>query len=158
MTDVLVAFFSVSGVTRRVAQLVGMAADADFFELQPALPYTQEDLDWEDPRSRSSQEHDNPASRPALLRLPPDLESYSTIFVGYPLWWGEAPRLIDTFLEQVPDGTRIIPFATSAETPAEESGRRLQETFGARLQVLPAVRLEQDSAAVQAWVRTQMHM
>ena len=114
MTTSLVAYFSASGTTARVAETLASAASADLFEIAPANPYTAADLDWTDRSSRSTKEMNDEASRPAMKVDAPSLDGYDTIFVGFPIWWYVEPRIIDTFLESADfAGKTIVPFATS---------------------------------------------
>jgi len=117
---VLVAYFSASGTTHAVAELLAQAANADLFEIQPEVAYTDADLDWRDSLSRSSVEMKDSLARPAIKGLPENLDQYTTIYVGFPIWWGVAPRVINTFLEAGQfEGKTIIPFATSGGSAIE---------------------------------------
>lgn len=114
MSKTLVAFFSASGVTRQVAQKLAAAAQADLYEIKPAVPYTQADLNWRDKSSRSSVEIQNLAIRPQLADTDAKIEQYDRILLGYPIWWYMAPTIINTFLESYDfSGKSIILFATS---------------------------------------------
>lgn len=114
MAKALVAYFSASGVTKKAAEKLAAAADADLYEITPAVPYTKADLDWTNPGSRSSVEMKNPASRPEIRGKVEQMESYDTIFLGFPIWWYVAPSIIHTFLETYDlAGKTIILFATS---------------------------------------------
>lgn len=111
---VLVAYFSASGVTEKVAKSIAEVVGADIYEIQPKVPYTSADLDWKDKNSRSTLEMHDPSSRPAIANRVSNFEKYSTIFVGFPIWWYVAPSIINTFLESYDfAGKTIIPFATS---------------------------------------------
>ena len=96
---VLVAYFSASGVTARTAKLLAEAANADLFKIRPAVPYTGVDLNWWDKKSRSTLEMKDPTARPAISDRISDMDTYDTVFLGFPIWWYEAPRIIATFLE-----------------------------------------------------------
>lgn len=110
----LVAYFSASGVTKQAAQRLARAAGADLFEIIPAVPYTDADLNWQNKHSRSSVEMNDPASRPEIAKVCPNLADYDTVFVGFPIWWYVAPRIIATFVESYDfTGKAVIPFATS---------------------------------------------
>lgn len=114
MSKTLVAFFSASGVTRQVAQKLAAAAQADLYEIKPAVPYTQADLNWRDKSSCSSVEMQNLAIRPQLADTDAKIEQYDRILLGYPIWWYMAPTIINTFLESYDfSGKSIILFATS---------------------------------------------
>lgn len=117
MSKKLVAYFSASGVTRNVANLLAEAADADLFEIKPEVPYTKADLDWRDQNSRSSVEMKDKSSRPAIAEGNAKVEEYDVIFVGFPIWWYVAPTIINTFLESYNfAGKTIILFATSGSS------------------------------------------
>ena len=110
----LVAYFSAGGTTRKTAERLARAIGADLFEIQPAVPYTQKDLDWTDKNSRSSREMNDPASRPEMAGRCENIGAYDTIYLGFPIWWYVAPTIINTFLESHDlAGKTLIPFATS---------------------------------------------
>ncbi len=114
MSKRLVAFFSASGKTAKVASDLAKAADADIYEIRPAVPYTRADLNWMDKKSRSSVEMRDKSSRPALADTDADIAAYDTIFVGFPIWWYVAPTIINSFLEAYDfSGKKIVLFATS---------------------------------------------
>ena len=119
MTTSLVAYFSASGTTARVAETLASAASADLFEIAPANPYPAADLDWTDRSSRSTKEMNDEASRPAMKVDAPSLDGYDTIFVGFPIWWYVEPRIIDTFLEST------VPFATSGGSGLGKAPERM---------------------------------
>ena len=128
MSKTLVAFFSASGVTRQVAQKLAAAAQADLYEIKPAVPYTQADLNWRDKSSRSSVEMQNLAIRPQLADTDAKIEQYDRILLGYPIWWYMAPTIINTFLESYDfSGKAIIPFATSGGSGISRAQKSLQE-------------------------------
>ena len=121
-SKVLVAFFSASGVTRRAARLIARTIGADCWEIEPKSPYTTRDLDWRDSSSRSSVEMDDPSSRPALRHPVPDISGYDAVLLGFPIWWGVAPRAVDTFLDAVDlTGKKLIIFATSGSSAIDEA-------------------------------------
>ena len=99
MSKRLVAYFSASGVTAKVAENLADAIGADIFEIQPEVPYTKADLNWMDKKSRSTIEMSDPTSRPAIAAKRDNMDEYDTIFVGFPIWWYIAPTIINTFLE-----------------------------------------------------------
>lgn len=114
MSRKLVAYFSASGITARVAEVLSDVICADLFAIESKVPYTKADLDWMDKSSRSTIEMKNPASRPEIARKRDNMDEYDTIFVGFPIWWYVAPTIINTFLESYDlTGKTIIPFATS---------------------------------------------
>ena len=110
----LVAYFSASGTTKKVAQRLSKVADADMFEISPKVPYTNADLNWMDKKSRSSLEMADKSSRPEILHKDLDTSKYDIIFLGFPIWWYVAPTIINTFLESYDfSGKTIVLFATS---------------------------------------------
>lgn len=114
MSKKLVAYFSASGVTEKAAQRLAKAIGADIFEIKPVQPYTREDLDWTNKNSRSTVEMNNRASRPAIAEKLANMSDYDKIFIGFPIWWYVAPRIIDAFVESYDfSGKTLIPFATS---------------------------------------------
>lgn len=128
MSKTLIAYFSASGVTARVAKEMAEAVDADLYEIRPAQPYTDADLDWTDKRSRSSLEMNDPASRPAIAAPAVDMGQYDTVFIGFPIWWYVEPRIVDTFLESCDfSGKTLIPFATSGGSGIDRAEKSLRE-------------------------------
>ncbi|MBE5774040.1 MAG: flavodoxin [Clostridiales bacterium] len=114
MSKKLVAYFSASGVTAKVAERLSESIGADLHEITPKVRYTDADLDWRDKTSRSSIEMSNPASRPEIERIRDNMQDYDTIYLGFPIWWYIAPTIINTFLESYDlTGKTIVPFATS---------------------------------------------
>lgn len=114
MGRILVAYFSCSGVTARVAQTLAAAADADLHEIKPKVAYTQADLNWNDSKSRSTIEMKDQTFRPEIADSTLDITDYDAIFIGFPIWWYVAPTIINTFLESYDfSGKTIVPFATS---------------------------------------------
>ena len=114
MSKKLVAYFSASGVTAKVAERLSESIGADLHEITPKVRYTDADLDWRDKTSRSSIEMSNPASRPEIERIRDYMQDYDTIYLGFPIWWYIAPTIINTFLESYDlTGKTIVPFATS---------------------------------------------
>ena len=113
-TKKLVAYFSCGGVTARAAQKIADAAGADLFEIAPAMRYTAADLDWTDKNSRSTKEMDDPDCRPQMAGRVENIGDYGVVFVGFPIWWYVAPRIVQTFLESADfSGKTIVPFFTS---------------------------------------------
>ena len=98
MSDVLVAYFSASGVTEGVADRLAKSIGADLFEIKPETPYTKADLNWQDKKSRSSVEMDDPSSRPPIANRVENMDAYKYVFVGFPVWWYREPSIIDTFM------------------------------------------------------------
>lgn len=114
MSKELVAYFSASGVTKAAAERLAKAVGADLFEIKPKTPYTKADLDWTNKNSRSSVETNNPNCRPEIAEKLLDISGYDTVFIGFPIWWYVAPKIIDTFVESYDfSGKTLVPFATS---------------------------------------------
>ena len=114
MSKTLVAYFSASGVTADAAKKLAEAEGADLYEIAPQVPYTAGDLDWTNKRSRSTLEMTDKSSRPALADRDADVAGYDTILLGFPIWWGTAPRIVNTFLESYDfSGKTVVLFATS---------------------------------------------
>lgn len=123
----LVAYFSASGNTAKVAETLANVIGAELHEIKPKVPYTSDDLDWNNPNSRSSIEMRDPSSRPALNAECGDLRKYEVVFLGFPIWWYEAPRIINTFLESYKHfGINIVLFATSGGSPVGNTHELLQ--------------------------------
>lgn len=122
----LVAYFSATGTTARVARRLAEAVGADLFEIVPEQPYTAADLDWREKNSRSSHEMADEKCRPAIAGDALDVSSYDTVFVGFPIWWYVEPRIIDTFLEAHDlSGKKVIPFATSGSSGLGKAPQRM---------------------------------
>ena len=114
MSKKLVAYFSASGTTKKAAEHLAKAVGADLFEINPVVPYSSADLNWMDKKSRSSMEMNDPASRPEIAEQLPNMTDYETVFIGFPIWWYVAPRIISTFVESYDfTGKTMVPFATS---------------------------------------------
>lgn len=128
MSKKLVAYFSASGVTAAAAKTLAEAANADLYEIKPAVPYTKADLNWMDKQSRSSVEMQNKAFRPAIADTDAKIADYDVIFVGFPIWWYVAPTIINTFLEAYDfSGKTVVLFATSG---GSGFGKTLDELKG----------------------------
>lgn len=126
MNRKLVAYFSASGVTAKVAETLSETMGADLFAIEPKVPYTKADLDWMDKNSRSTLEMKDPTSRPEIARVRDNMEEYDTVFVGFPIWWYVAPTIINTFLESYDlTGKTIIPFATSGGSGMGKTNEKL---------------------------------
>ena len=110
----LIAYFSASGITGRAARKLADAIKADIYQIRPERPYSAADLDWTDRKSRSSAEMKDESARPAIAGDLPDLSAYDTLYIGFPIWWGVAPRIINSFMEGCDlSGRKIVIFATS---------------------------------------------
>lgn len=123
----LVAYFSASGVTKKVAETIAESAKADIFEIEPKVPYTKADLNWMDKKSRSSVEMNDKKFRPEIVKKDIDINNYDEIILGFPIWWYVAPTIINTFLEAYDfSGKKIILFATSGGSGFGNTVQELQ--------------------------------
>ena len=126
--NILVAVFSAGGVTKKVGKEIARIAGAAFYEIVPREIYTAADLDWTNSGSRRSVEMTDPAARPEIAGEALDMSSYDTVIVGFPIWWGVAPRIIETFLESYDfSGKKIIPFCTSGASGVGRSDTALHK-------------------------------
>ena len=153
MSKKLVAYFSASGTTARLAENLAEAIGADIFEIVPEVPYTAADLNWQDKHSRSSIEMQDLASRPAIAATRDNMADYDTIFVGFPIWWYVAPTIINTFLESCDlTGKTIIPFATSGGSGIGETNEKLEPSCpGAKLLEGRVFRSSASKTELEAW-------
>lgn len=127
---ILVAYYSATGTTERVAGLIASATGGTLHKIQPEKAYTSADLDWTDKTSRSTKEMADAKSRPAILKNLKNAESYDVIYIGFPIWWNEAPRVINTFIESYNfAGKTVIPFATSGGSGISNSEKVLKNTY-----------------------------
>ena len=127
MSKALVAYFSASGVTSKVAKNLASAIGADIFEIKPVQKYSKADLNWMDKRSRSSVEMNNRSSRPDIAERVNQMSDYDVVFIGFPIWWYREPSIIDTFMETYDfSGKTIVPFATSGGSGLGDSAENMQ--------------------------------
>ena len=152
MSRKLVAYFSASGVTAKVAETLAEAIGADIYEIEPAVPYSKADLDWTNQKSRSSVEMSDPASRPAIAGKRDNMDDYDTIFIGFPIWWYVAPTIINTFLESYNlEGKTLVIFATSGGSGMGKTLEKLQPSCpGAKLIEGKVFRGKADPAEIKA--------
>lgn len=130
---VLVAYFSATNTTEGVAKHIANGLHADLYEIVPQEPYTEADLDYNDNNSRTTMEMNDPEARPAISGSVENMEQYNIVFVGYPIWWGEAPRIVSTFMENYDFSEKIVvPFCTSGGSGMGSSAANLEQlTSGA---------------------------
>ena len=152
----LIAFFSASPSRRtaHVAQKIADVIGADLYEIMPAVPYTEDDLNWNDSKSRSSAEMRDAASRPEIAGDLPNLADYDTVFIGFPIWWYTAPHIINTFLERydLTDKT-IVPFATSGSSPMGQTTAHLRPSAkGALLKEGRRFEMGETPMAINSWI------
>ena len=125
---VLIAYFSATGTTKRLAEKIAGVTGGDLFEIKPEKPYTAADLDWTNSNSRTSLEMKDKNCRPEIAFKIEDIEKYEVVFVGFPVWWYREPSIIDTFMESYDfSGKLVIPFATSGGSPIGNSGENMQK-------------------------------
>lgn len=154
MSKTLVAYFSASGVTAKLAKTLAAAANADLYEIEPAVLYKRADLDWTDSKSRSTIEMKDPASRPAIGSAKVDMAQYDTLYVGFPIWWYEAPRIVQAFLESYDlTGKTVVPFATSGGSGMGKSAEILQKSCpGAKVLNGKKLSASASQAELTAWI------
>ena len=130
-SDVLVAYFSATGTTKGVAERIASVTGGDLYEIQAADPYTEDDLNYNDDNSRSTKEQNDKSVRPEIGSEEISLEGYTTIYLGFPIWWGEEPRILDTFVEKYNfEGITVIPFCTSGGSGIGKSGPDMEALAG----------------------------
>lgn len=130
-SEVLVVYFSATGTTKGVAEKIAAIEGADLYEILAAEPYTSDDLNYRDDNSRTSKEQNDKSVRTAIGSETIDLSGYMTIYIGFPIWWGEEPRIMDTFVESYDfTGITLIPFCTSASSGIGESGPNMEALAG----------------------------
>jgi flavodoxin len=155
MSKKLVAYFSASGITRKVAETLAEAAGADLYEVKPQVPYTNADLNWQDKNSRSSIEMADKSSRPAITDKYANVADYDVVFVGFPIWWYVAPTIINTFLESYDfAGKTIVPFATSGSSGIGDTVAHLKVSVDVSTAVREGKTLngKQTKESLSAWV------
>lgn len=129
--ETLVVYFSVTGNTKGVAEKIADITGADVYEIKAAEEYTSEDIDYNNSDSRTTHEQNDSSARPEIGSDPVSLDGYTTIYIGYPIWWGEEPRIMDTFVESYDfDGITVIPFCTSGSSDIGQSGQHLADNAG----------------------------
>lgn len=129
---ILVAYFSATGTTARAAEKLADVTGGELYAITPAESYTSADLDWNDKQSRSSVEMNDPKSRPAIKGKKENIADYDVVFIGYPIWWNLAPRVVDTFIESHElTGKTVIPFATSGGSTLAGSATALKKSYPA---------------------------
>ena len=129
--DTLVVVFSATGTTKAVAERIAALTGADLYEIKPVQPYTSADLNWQDQNSRATNEQNDSSARPEIGSESIDLAGYKTIYLGYPIWFGQAPRILSTFVESHDfTGITVIPFCTSGSSDIGQSDDTLAEQAG----------------------------
>jgi len=159
-SHILVAYFSCTGNTQKAAQTIAGATRADLYQIIPAEPYTSADLDYNNKSSRTTSEMNDVSVRPAIQGTVENFDKYDIVFLGYPIWWGDAPRIIDTFLESYDfTGKTIIPFCTSGQSDistSESNLKGLSHLQGVQVTWLDGKRLSADVSEtdVIAWINS----
>ena len=156
MSKILVAYFSASGETAKLAKTIAEVTGGDLFEIQPEVAYTSADLNWNDKRSRSTVEMNDAGSRPAIAGEAADMAQYDTVFVGFPIWWYQAPRIIETFLESYDfSGKTVVPFATSGGSGMGRTAEILRNCCpGAVVDGGKRMSSRESAASVRKWVES----
>ena len=153
----LVVYFSATGTTKGVAERIASVTNADLYEIIPAEPYSSDDLDWNDKKSRTTIEMNDSDTRPAIASDTILIDCYSTVYIGYPIWWGEAPRIMSTFVESYDfDNIIVIPFCTSGGSGIGRSGDNLKELANSG-NWLSGDRLDANisESEIQDWIRVR---
>ena len=156
MKKALVAYFSATGITKDLAEKINNVVKGDLFEIQPKEPYTEQDLDWTDDQSRSSIEmKDEPETRPEIAEKVENMKQYDLIYIGFPIWWYTAPKIINTFLESYNfTGKTIIPFATSGSSQYGDTNEDLKASLKSNTKLLEGKRFSTIASLddIQEWV------
>ena len=154
MSKTLVAVFSASGVTKRVGEEIARVSGGDFYEIVPKEKYTSADLNYMNNKSRSSVEMNDPSARPEIAGRVSDMESYDTVIIGFPIWWGVAPRIIETFLESYDfSGKTIIPFCTSGGSGVGRSDTALHRNVSGNVKWGKGVQINRpNESTIKSWL------
>ena len=157
MAKKLIAYFSASGVTAKVANMLADAVGSDIHEIRPKVPYTKEDLNWMNKKSRSSIEMNNKSIRPEIAECNIQIDDYDVIFLGFPIWWYVAPTIINTFLEKYDfSKKKIILFATSGGSKFGKTVEELKVSVSSDTEIIEGKLLngKQTIASIKAWTDT----
>lgn len=154
MKKSLTAYFSATGNTKKLAETLQKASGADLFEIMPIQVYTDEDLNWHNDNSRSSAEMKDKSARPKIKNKIEDMGKYQIIFLGFPIWWYTAPRIIDTFLESYDfSGKAIVPFATSGSSEMDNISDSLKEVCIGKASFMKGKRFANyDISSLKKWI------
>lgn len=153
-TNILVAYFSCTGNTENIANTIAFVTGADVYKIKPEQPYTDADLDYNDSGSRSTKEQNDDSCRPTILGSVENFDRYDIIYVGYPIWWGQAPRIIYTFMESYDFSDKtVIPFCTSASSGVGSSADNLHDSASSAVWI-DGTRLSSDSSEddIRDWI------
>jgi flavodoxin len=155
MNKTLVAYFSCSGVTERLAKNLASVVGSELYKIEPVAPYTDADLNWHDSKARSTIEMENKQSRPEIAGIVQNMDDYDVVYVGFPIWWYIAPTIINTFLESYDfSGKTVIPFATSGMSGVGETDKWLHASCSKETKWCPAKRFDSgvNSKTLKKWV------
>ena len=154
MSRKLVAYFSASGTTAKLAKDLAVAVDADLYEIKPAVPYTKADLNWMDSKARSTVEMKDKFSRPVIADRDGHVEDYDVIFVGFPIWWYVAPTIINTFLESYDfSGKKVVLFATSGSSGFGKTVQGLAGSVDASCKIIEG-KVNASAAELASWAQS----
>ena len=156
---VLVAYFSATGTTKKVAQNLAKAVNADIYEIKPVTPYTDADLNWRNSNSRSSVEMNDKSSRPEMVADNFSVKDYDVVYLGFPIWWGTAPHIVETFLEKQDFSNKtIILFATSGSSGMGNTDKDLKPSVSASTKIIKGKVLNGNPSVeeLKNWVATFM--
>jgi flavodoxin len=155
LSNILVAYFSATGTTERIAGYIAGQTGADLYRITPETPYTQEDLDYGNSSARAATEQNDTTARPAISGLADGMENYGTVFIGYPIWFGQAPKIISTFLESYDFGGKtIVPFCTSGSSGIGSSDTDLHGLVSDSVNWMPGERFPSDTTeeSIKEWI------
>lgn len=157
MKKVLVVYFSATGVTAKFAKELSKLEKADLYEIKPKTPYTTEDLDFKNKNSRSNLEMGDMSCRPEIEGKIEKMEQYDTVFIGFPIWWGREPSIIDTFLESYDfSNKKIIPFCTSSVSDVKQAINHIKTIVGDKINVENGKRLGMDGTVEEVKIWTEL--
>jgi len=150
----LVTYYSHSGKTEKVAKIIAQELDAKLYKIEAEEPYTNDDLNWRNPNSRNSIESKDPNARPALADKKAKIKKYDIIYIGYPIWDNQCPRLINSFIEAYKfEGKKVFLFATSGGSTIDNSVKVLQKTYGEKLPISGSKLLNSDELTARNWAK-----
>ena len=156
MKKILIVYFSCTGSTRSLAEHIAQASKAELYEIKPKIPYSSEDLNWRNNSSRANVERNDPSSRPDISDKVKNMEQYDIIFLGYPIWFGQAPNIICTFLESYDfSGKTIVPFCTSGSSPIGSSASNLHRLSSTNTKWLSGSRFTPNTSRseIVTWIK-----
>ncbi len=156
-SNVLVVYFSATNTTKGVAKKIAKATGADLYRITPAKKYTEDDLDYNNDSSRANTEQANKNARPSMKGKSAGIDNYDTIFIGFPIWWGDAPRIISTFMESYDfDGKTVIPFCTSGSSGISKAVKTLKSVTEGNVNWCSGKRFEGDATMkkIEKWIKS----